>query len=567
MATLTVVQTLNSKTETSIIVDWTSNSTINYVWYSTDGGLNWTGFDVTAGTNGSYTISGLNPGISYSVKTRVKRRDDGQVAQSSSLSVATHEYPHCSSAPDFTIGSKLTLGIYNPLGRSVTVGLFGANGSQIGAYTVTGTSVSGFDNATMVERLYASIPNAKSGTYRVRVTYGSNVSNIEGGIYSVNASVCSPSIGTVTYRDVNETTVAMTGDNQKIIRNQSSVRFDVTGLVGNMSATISQCRVYAMSSAGALMTISGSTATRVHGTINSAKDITATVMVTDSRGLTASKDITLQMVDWTEPKATISLERESNYKSESTLTVNAVYSSVLGQNSVTLQARYKKTTDTNYSAWETIGQTTTLTLDNAYAWDVQVMVTDIFSSTTYTETLQRGGTPLIFFDRLRSSVGINCFPQGTNTLEVGGSPVTTFNIATAYLTNQIILDGSKTSGYYRVPMDAAVFSGNGFSLSANNFLQVGTGISKVLVSGQIYVYVSALSFVRGIRIHTASGTLAHSYATYTQDTEASFSFAPRLVPVNAGDEIYFRFRVYSSDEIRIYDDATKGTYLTIQAIE
>ena len=52
----TSVQTLNSKTETSIIMNWSSDSTIDYIWYSTNNGSSWTGINVTDGKSGSYTM-------------------------------------------------------------------------------------------------------------------------------------------------------------------------------------------------------------------------------------------------------------------------------------------------------------------------------------------------------------------------------------------------------------------------------------------------------------------------------------------------------------------------------
>lgn len=57
----TANQSLNSRTAYSIVMNWSSDNTIDYLWYSKDNGANWTGVDVTDGTSGTYTITGLTP--------------------------------------------------------------------------------------------------------------------------------------------------------------------------------------------------------------------------------------------------------------------------------------------------------------------------------------------------------------------------------------------------------------------------------------------------------------------------------------------------------------------------
>ena len=61
-----------------------------------------------------------------------------------------------------------------------------------------------------------------------------------------------------------------------------------------------------------------------------------------------------------------------------------------------------------------------LNLDNKYSWHLLVTITDLLgSSVTYSNYIDKG-IPIVFFDRLKRSVGVNCFPVGDETLEVGG---------------------------------------------------------------------------------------------------------------------------------------------------
>lgn len=415
----TASQSLSARTETTATMAWNSDSTIDYIWYSINNGSTWAGINVADGKSGTYTISGLNANTKYNIKTRVRRKDSQLTTDSAVLAVTTYAYPYCNSMPNFTIGDKLTLGFYNPLKRSIIVNILGADGSQISNDTTTGTSISGYNGSTVVNRLLASIPNAKSGTYSVKVTYGSNVDTRTGGTYSVNTGVF-PSIGNLYYQDTKSATTAITGDNSLIIRNQSIVRFTADGLAGSQSATVTSCKVN-VNGNNYNLTLNGTTATGGNITIDSATDLNVVFTVTDSRGLKATKTLTVTMLDWVLPTAIIECQRQNNFYSETDINVNADYSSVDNKNSVTIKCRYKKTTDTSYGSYTTLTDevTSTLTLNNLYEWNVQVLITDLFGSTTYNLTVPLG-MPIIYFDRLLNSTGFNCFPTDEKSVEVSG---------------------------------------------------------------------------------------------------------------------------------------------------
>ena len=418
-----ISQNLSSKTETSLTMNWSSDSTCNYIWYSINNGSSWTAIGNINAKSGSYTISGLSANTTYNVKTRVRRADSNLTSDSSNLSVATYSYPYATSMPNFTIGNALTIGLYNPLGRSVTVTGIGADNSNIFTGSTSGTSLTGFNDSSSVNNQYASIPNSQSGTYQVRVTYGSSNITKTGGTYTVNTSVCSPSITNATYQDTNATVTAITQNNQLIVRNQSTVQYNATGLTVKNSASIASCKVSVNNNTYNL-TVSGTSASGGNAAIDSANDVTATITLTDSRGLTATKTITIQMVDWVLPTAIITLERQNNFYSNTFINVDANYSSVDSKNTITIKARYKKTTASSWSSYVTLQDNvqSTLNLDNLYEWNVQVVITDLFGSTTYNLTLQKG-MPIMYIDTLNNSVGVNCFPSNEESLEIGGKTI------------------------------------------------------------------------------------------------------------------------------------------------
>lgn len=415
----TVSQSLTSRTETTAVIKWTSDSTIDYIWYSINNGSTWTGINIADGTNGSYTISSLAPETTYKVKTRVRRKDSQLTTDSSALNVTTYAYPYANSMPNFTIGNKLTIGLFNPLGRSVTVVVYGADNSQISSDTTTWTSIAGYNGTTVVNKLLASIPNAKNGTYKVKVTYGSASTTKTGGTYTVNNNTV-PKIGTVSYVDTNSTVTAITGNNKLIVQNKSTVSFTATGLSAGTSATLKKC-VVTVNGNSYTLTISGTTATGGSAVIDSGNNVTATFSVTDSRGMTATKTVTVTMLPWALPTAIIDIQRQSNYYSDTDINVNADFASINGANTVTIRCRYKKVGTSGWSSWTTLQDevTSTITLDNAFEWNVQIQVTDLFGTTTY-NVLVPLGMPIVYYDVTKHSTGFNCFPQDELSVEIDG---------------------------------------------------------------------------------------------------------------------------------------------------
>ena len=418
----TVNQSLTAKTETTASIKWTSDSTIDYIWYSVNNGTSWTGINVADGTNGTYTISGLSANTSYQIKTRVKRKDNQLTTDSTALAVTTYDYPYCNSMPDFNIGGKVALGFYNPLGRSITFYII-ANGTQIANnWTITGQSYVGLNAQSTQNQLYATIPNAKSATYQVKVVYGTNISTKTGKKYYANEFVCSPEIdGSVGYADTNATTIAMTGNDQNIVRNHSTLSYSASGLTAKNGATVASCSVTVNGQTIAL-TVSGDSASGTGGVIDSGSNIEAVFTVTDSRGFTNTKTTTITMIDWSVPSAIITIQRQDNFYTATDLTVDADFASINGNNHITITYSATKEDDQSPSVSGSLSDnvTTTINLDNNFAWTVVVTLTDTLGGTTsYSMWISRG-MPIIYFDRLKSSVGVNCFPQYERSFEVNG---------------------------------------------------------------------------------------------------------------------------------------------------
>ena len=440
----TIQQSLSSKTETTAAIKWTSDSTCDYLWYSTNNGSSWTGINIADGKTGTYTISGLTANTTYNIKTRIRRKDSQLTTDSTALAVTTYNYPYATSMPDFTIGNKVTIQFYNPLNRSFTFNII-CNGTQIAnVYNASGTSYSGVSAASSQNQLYATIPNKQSATYQIKSNYGTSSITKTGGKVYINVNSCKPSISTLTYLDTNSTTTTLTGDNQLIIRNQSTVRFNATGLDVKNSATITSC-VLTVNNNSYNLTVSGTTATGVNATIDSSSNVTATLKLTDSRGLYAEKEVTVTMEDWYLPSAIINVQRHNNYYSETDINVNASYASIDNKNTITIQYRYKKTSDSSYSSYVSLQDnvTATGTFDNNYDWNIQFKLTDKFGTTTYNLVLAKG-TTIVFFDRIKSSTGFNCFPADEKSVEINGQNI--YNAIFYNANDTLIIKGATAAG-------------------------------------------------------------------------------------------------------------------------
>ena len=324
------------------------------------------------------------------------------------------------NAPDFNDTSNPTISYSNPAGSAATtlqacISLDGSTAS-VAYRDISKTGTSYTFSLTSAERntLLAATPNSSSKTvYFIVKTVLGGVTYTSSVAKTMTVVSANPTITGAAYQDTNATTVAITGNNQKIIEAQSTVQFSFTTLTALKYATLVEVKVTVngVTQTLALSGTSQSNKTINFGTINSSSNLNAVVVLKDSRGNTTTQSIAITMLEWKLPTAVITCKRKYNYYSETYLTVNSTYSSLDSHNTLTIQYRYKETTAGSYGSWATAadGVRQTLTLDNTKEWNVQVKLTDIIGSTTYNLKVMIG-IPIMFIDRKRRSVSVNGFP-------------------------------------------------------------------------------------------------------------------------------------------------------------
>ena len=299
---------------------------------------------------------------------------------------------------------------------------------KLGSYSYTiGTGVTdniSLNTQTISANLYAQMPNSNSMTGEIAVTTYSGSTVIGTSSCAIIAHVVNsnPTFD-VAYEDSNSQTVAITENNQYIIRNNSTLKISVSNAQALNSATLKTLTAVVNGNAYT-GTLNGSTGVVNVGMVNISSDAKVTVKIVDSRGNEGIREITVLVYDWTLPSAIIKLNRKSNYYSESILNVNANYASIGGKNEVTIKYRTKKVANSTFSTYTTIQNNTdeNFTADNEYEWNVQVNVADKLGSTTYNLLLPRG-IPIAYVDTKKNSFGVNCFPKNDKSLEINGKTI------------------------------------------------------------------------------------------------------------------------------------------------
>lgn len=341
------------------------------------------------------------------------------IARASQPSINT--YPN--NSPDFNIGDTITIHMNRKsTAFTHTVTLYFGNYSYQIATGVTDNCK--LNTSTIANELYQQIPNASVGEGNITViTYnGSTQIGTKNCLFYAHVVNSSPTFN-AEYQDINSRTIAITDNNQQLIRNNSNLQISVTNASAKNYATLSSLTavINGTTYTGSLRGTGGSIDV---GTLNLSSNTTAQVILTDSRGISTTKNLNLIILDWVLPTAIISLQRQNNFYSETDINVNAEYSSLDNKNTISIKVRYKKASDSTYGSYTTLQDDVTqqFTFDNNYAWDVQVLLEDAIGSTTYNLTLDRG-IPITFFDRLKRSLGINCFPADAESLEVSGENI------------------------------------------------------------------------------------------------------------------------------------------------
>lgn len=365
---------------------------------------------------------------------------------SGSTSLGTNEYTGTLSWPsnntvgslssDFDAGQSVGITLNRPTSLySHEVELRVPDGTVVASRSVT-TSTS-FTLTPTSTTLYQKSPNADRISVELwirTVLAAGTTTEVRGWTKEATKTArlkgAPPTLGSLSYADVNTTTTAMTSNNQLIISGKSTPRFTI----GEASA------LHGASIVDYTVSVSGQTKSRTTaGTLDfsplSAQgNTTATLTVRDSRGVTSSTSVLVQVLSHMNPTVNVALARVNGFENDSTVKVNGTFSSVSGINNVAnasaIQYRYRLLPSGTFNAWEDITKTTSgtsftastvnVSLPNTNSYQFEVKVVDRVGGMTTVQRTLGAGKPIMHIDTARNAVGVNMFPTISNGLQVDG---------------------------------------------------------------------------------------------------------------------------------------------------
>lgn len=321
------------------------------VTHKSDGSLSgYAKLTYTAGSNsGGYAPASNSVSTNSTALTKI--------ARASSISSVSGTY----------LGSSVTVSISRKSSNFTHKVEYSFAGS---GYTTATSSATTSATFTPSLSLASNIPNSTSGTLTVRVTTYNGGTKVGSAVTSTKtlslpASVV-PTISSVSASRINNSVPSSWGVYVKGISGVTLAFGSVSGAYG------STIRSYSISGTG----VSSSSTSTSYNPIGSSGTLTYTFKVTDSRGRTATKTISISVVDYSVPSISVTASR---CDSSGTVTGNGTYlrvtanysiSSVSGKNSVSSRSvscnNVSNTTFTSGTAFVlaancSIGSTYTLT--------------------------------------------------------------------------------------------------------------------------------------------------------------------------------------------------------------
>lgn len=388
---------------------------------------------VTHGADGKKSVGFKVEAALYSASVNCKYKTDGSTDYRELPQI--YRYAQISSATDFTNNLARdgypTIVYTNPAGTSLTTGLRcritwdgGATdwvtlNDEGGTYTFTSSTLTSANITSMLNA--SSSSNILSVTYVLESTFNETTYT---DYYSAVMDVVdsNPTMsGQMTYLDVNSTTVGKTGDSSVIVQSQSTLRVRVPTATALNGASIDVYNLDINNNVY-VATVSGGYAYVDFVNPSLSGEFPATMTAFDTRGNSVSLSGTVIVQPWEAPTALFTLSRVNGFYTNSILYVDASISSVSNTNTLTIQEQHRKSGESNWST-ATIVQNktnTTISLDNTYAWEMQILVQDEYATTTYYGTVGKG-IPIMFIDKDKNSIGVNGYPDANNQIYVDGT--------------------------------------------------------------------------------------------------------------------------------------------------
>lgn len=342
---------------------WNCNPARDWTQYRINGGAWIDAGDSVASDNrsGSFTINNLAPNTTYNVQIRLRRSDSGLWSESNTVAMKTKDIARITTPnSNFSVNSNqsLTVKCNNPSGNQIAYFLDCPSGTRrLTSAKTTATSYTW--TAAQILSMLQYCKNANSVSIKVGIiTYG-NSEYYDEKVGTLNVVDSNPTFSNFTYADVNSKTIALTGNNQYIVKGYSNVQATISTANKAVAKNYATMSKYRFVIGDSQVDVNYSSTSNVQATINSVKSNIFTMYAIDSRGNSTFKQISpSRYIDYSAIVISkVDVVRENGIGSNTTLSFNGtIWEGSFGNvlNAITsCSYRYRETTS---STWKT-GQT------------------------------------------------------------------------------------------------------------------------------------------------------------------------------------------------------------------
>ena len=431
----------------------------------------------------------------FNIQATISGTYYGSISCSANVTLDTIPRASSVSMPAATMGSEVTISI-NPAVDQFTHTLAYSFGSASGTITTKTTLLA--VKWTPALTLANQVPNATSGTGTLTCYTYSGSTLIGTKSITITLKVPTsvvPTIGSFTATRVDGTVPSSWGI---YVQNKSAVTLTISNAAGAYGSTI---KAYSITGGS----YSGSSSTLTTGALVSSGTYTFTGKVTDSRGRTATKTVSISVVEYSPPVITGHVSYRSNSSGTAADAgtyirglVTYTYASCSSKNTVTRATYYKRSTATTWTnASKSFNSGTGFTFGGGnisaeYTYDVKYTLTDAFTTVSVTETIS---TAAVLMDFLRGGKGIAIgkVAETENCFEVSQDWTTKLN-GPVYL-------GTTTLGAQNIP----IYLENGQPTASS--VEIGSGTKPIYMhQGALTASTSTVGGV-GTPVYLKAGAL------------------------------------------------------------
>lgn len=324
-----------------------------------------------------------------------------------------------SSISGSTIGSNITVNIARQSSSFTHQVWWRINGT--GSWTSLGTNFGTSCTFSLPMSVCNSVTQSTTCTLNIAIRAISNGSYVGGEVWS-SKTVSVPSSVVPSFSSLSVTDTSRAKNLGIWVQGISTASCTINGAGGSYGSWITSYRI-STSAGHNIYSSSGTT-----GTINSSGNVTVTGTVTDSRGRTASKSVTINLKAYSAPRfSSYSITRSSSTATNVTVKAAGSVSSLLNgstqKNTLSYVIKYKKSTASSWSSVTAASGGTSFNkskvlsnISSTKSYNFQLVLTDYFNSVTIPLSLSTSPT---LADFKQAGVGIGKYHE-RGVLDVGG---------------------------------------------------------------------------------------------------------------------------------------------------